>query len=89
MEPHRLKPGDQLPLAQSKGQRYTTVTVVGFRMIENIDCGSYMISMRDGSLVQHDGWSDSDRCFVIDLEPGRGDYGCAWPGEEYVLVTLS
>lgn len=84
LEPHRLKPGDRLPLTDGR-----TATVVGFRKIEDIDVGSYMISMRTGDLVQADGWSRRDGCYLVDLEPGRRDYGCSWSGEEYVLVTVS
>lgn len=52
LEPERLKPGDRLPLTDGR-----TATVVGLRKIEDINEGSYMISMPTGDLVQADGWS--------------------------------
>jgi hypothetical protein len=81
---HRLGPGDRLPLTQGR-----FATVVGRRRIEDIDHGSFMICLRTGDLVQADGWDAAGGCYVIDLMPGRRAYGCASPGEEFVLVTLS
>jgi len=63
-------------------------TVVAVRPIETIATGTLLIDPRSERIVQAAGWSQANRCYLIDFLDGGGPDGCSWPGDRFVVIDI-